>query len=198
MIDNKTSACLIENNIFYRLHTSILLRSGSSGNVIAYNYSAGNYHDPQTSWLIQDMDANHGAHPMMNLYEGNIAGLFQPDSFWGSSSHCTVLRNWFLGDDIVFPPYSTRGAYQTNSSFHVSANLMAVDLNYAISYHNLVGNIVGCTYGMNHDVYQAKEPASEGGSTLYLYSTAMTKTASHNWIVCCPIILVLMLAIMTR
>ena len=34
----------MENNIFERLHTSLMLEWGAAGNVIAYNLSTGNFH----------------------------------------------------------------------------------------------------------------------------------------------------------
>jgi PKD repeat protein len=181
MLDGKSSGDLVENNIFYRMHTSILIRCGSSGNVIAYNYSGGNFHQPAPNFMIQDMNGNHGAHPMFNLFEGNICNEFQPDSYWGSSSHCTALRNWFTGDAIICPPLTGRGAWQTNSAYHATQALNAVNLNYGESYYNLVGNIVGCAYGASHDTYQVVAPASRSyTTTLYLYAFGYSDSSDNG------------------
>jgi PKD repeat protein len=181
MLDGKSSGDLVENNIFYRMHTSILIRCGSSGNVIAYNYSGGNFHQPAPTFMIQDMNGNHGAHPMFNLFEGNICNEFQPDSYWGSSSHCTALRNWFMGDAIICQPLTGRGAWQTNTATHATQALNAVNLNYGESYYNLVGNIVGCAYGASHDTYQVVAPANRSyTTTLYLYAFGYSDSSDNG------------------
>jgi len=87
----KASANLVENNIFWRMHFSTDVEWGASGNVLAYNYSTGNYHDPSTNWSLADIDS-HGPHPMMNLYEGNIFEHYDQDQTHGSSSHHTLFR----------------------------------------------------------------------------------------------------------
>lgn len=160
MIHSKSSANLVENNIFYRQHTSIMLNWGASGNVIGYNYSAGNFHSPATDFMIQDMSGNHGAHPMFNLWEGNIGNLFHEDSYWGSSSHNTYLRNWGMGDATIFPPYSGRGAWETGSAHHAAQALRAFIMDYQQKYGNWIGNVAGCDYAKDHDVRQVVSPQS--------------------------------------
>lgn len=152
MIAYRSSGILVENNIFYRCHTSIMLNWGASGNVIGYNYSAGNFHSPAPDFLIQDMSGGHGPHPMMNLWEGNIGNLFHEDSYWGSSSHNTYLRNWGMADGTIFPPYTGRSAWQTNSSHHAFQALRAFIMDYRQSYGHWVGNVAGCDYAKTHDV----------------------------------------------
>jgi PKD repeat protein len=181
MLDGKSSGNLVENNIFYRCHASILIRCGSSGNVIAYNYSGGNFHSPAPNFMVQDMNGNHGAHPMFNLFEGNICGQFQPDSFWGTSSHGTALRNWIMGDQVMCQPLTGRGAWQTNTAYHATQALNAVNLNYGESYYNLVGNIVGCAYGTSHDVYQVVAPTQRNyTTTLYLYAFGYSDSSDNG------------------
>src|SRR5579864_426265 len=67
---HKTSGFLVQNNILERLHVSIMLEWGSSGNVIAYNFSFGNFDGAGAGLLFPGLNT-HGAHPMFNLFEGN-------------------------------------------------------------------------------------------------------------------------------
>jgi hypothetical protein len=121
-----SSAMLIENNEFYHLAMSVILDGPVSGNVIAYNYFHDNYNS--VSWQ-QDAIAHHGAHPMMNLYEGNLAsGLsMSADNIWGTSSDNTFFRNRITNS----PSFTSR--------------TWAIDLYQGVRYYNLVGNVIGDT-----------------------------------------------------
>jgi len=139
-LNYKSSANLVSNNIFYRQHVSVMLEWGTSGNVVSYNYTTGNYHSPQLSWMISDFDF-HGAHPMYNLFEGNVGDHFQPDSTWGSSSNSTLFRNWFTGSRQYVPPADTRGPLQFSNAQWEDSNNMAYSIDYLSEYNNFVGNI---------------------------------------------------------
>jgi len=161
----KSSANLIENNIFWRQHISIMLEWGASGNVIAYNYSTGSYHDQLFAWMISDIDF-HGAHPMMNLFEGNIGVHFQPDSTWGSSSHSTIFRNYSTGSNVYVPPANARGALQMGSAQQETANAMAYSMDWLTQFNNMVGVIAGSNSLLNNQGAPSirKSPASGGAS----------------------------------
>jgi hypothetical protein len=118
------SAILIENNEFYHLAMSIVNDGPVSGNVISYNYFHDNYNS--VSWQ-QDAIANHGAHPMMNLYEGNLAvGLTMGgDNIWGTSSNNTMFRN------------------RITNSHTFTSRTWAIDLYQHVLYYNMVGNVIG-------------------------------------------------------
>jgi len=120
-----TTASLIENNIFYHLYAPLLLNSGSSGCVISYNYIVHTFNSDPT-YMIVGLSANHGAHPMMNLWEGNVGNEVQTDNFWGSSSHQTFFRNHFTGTDVG-----------------VTANRKAIALDAQSLEYNIVGNVLG-------------------------------------------------------
>jgi len=141
----KSTACLVENNIFWRQHVSVMLEWGAAGNVIAYNYSTNNYHDQYLPWCINDFNF-HGAHPMFNLFEGNIGVTFRPDATWGSSSHSTILRNWFAGSDYFQPPVNTRGPVQTTGGQWESASAYSFAIDYLSLSNHLVGNIGGSAW----------------------------------------------------
>ena len=140
-IVNKSSAFLVENNILDRLHVSIMLNWGAAGNVIAYNYSDGAFDQNATNASLGDFSM-HGAHPMFNLWEGNVATSFHPDSMWGSSSHNTAFRNWFRGTNKVSNPTTGRSAL-TGTPWWLVQAIRAVSLDWLGRYYNLVGNVIG-------------------------------------------------------
>lgn len=129
-IDLYENACwnLIEDNISVRGGYPMIVlgdwKGRCSANVIAYNYCE----DAQSGSTVAGsaISDNHGGHNMMNLYEGNVGQMFESDGYWGSSSHGTLLRNWFSGK------------YSDQLYNHV-----AVKLNHFASYYNIVGNILG-------------------------------------------------------
>ncbi len=143
-IADKTSGYLVENNTLRRLHVSIMLNWGAAGNVIAYNFSDGNFDENATNVLIGDI-YTHGAHPMFNLIEGNIASIFHPDSYWGSTSHNTVFRNWFKGTTKICDPLSpgVRAEEKKDSCHWAIQAVKAVAVDYLGKYINFAGNIVG-------------------------------------------------------
>ena len=133
---------LIENNILYYLRHHIIFGGGGSGNVIGYNYSArafdSNY--PATDWLMGDV-LTHGAHPYMNLIEGNVMAKMLQDNVWGSASHNTYFRNHV--------ERKSQGETET-----VVNSLVAVHLYEDNYYNNVIGNVLcapGC--GGEYEVY---------------------------------------------
>ena len=90
---NTASSSLVENSQFYHLDMATKLDGPVSGNVFAYNYVDAMYYSPSLSWQV-DSFRTHGAHPVMNLFEGNyLNGRVNADAVWGSSSHNTYFRN---------------------------------------------------------------------------------------------------------
>ncbi len=118
------TACLIEDNIFHALTLMISLEGAPSGNVIAYNYLSGSlYNDPE--WGRQTI-GTHGAHPIMNLIEGNLSeDKFTADFYWGTSSHQTYFRNRMFN-----APGKIYGSW-------------GLDLYVKQHYYNVVGNVFG-------------------------------------------------------
>ena len=117
---------LIEDNILYYLHAPIVIDSGGAGTVIGYNYSERTQLS-QPSWFIYHM-GTHGSHPFMNLFEGNVTGKVDTDSYWGSGSHNVFFRNRITRENLGQP---------------VTSDLVAVIVE-ALNYHiTFVGNILG-------------------------------------------------------
>lgn len=126
---NGQSAFLIEDNQFYALSLPISLEGAPSGNVIAYNYFTQIYYiDAEWGRIAV---GGHGAHPMMNLVEGNIAeDKFSADFYWGTSSHQTFLRN-----QMTNQPGKLFGSW-------------GFDLYMNVHYYNIIGNVLGT---INHE-----------------------------------------------
>jgi hypothetical protein len=141
-IADKTSGTLVENNVLRRLHQSIMLNWGAAGNVIAYNYVDNNFDSTGRDTLFGGLNV-HGAHPMFNLWEGNMAPKLDADYFWGSSSHNTAFRNWFKGVAMIHGPFTGRGAEQAAAGYWASQALAAVDLSQTTRFYSLVGNVIG-------------------------------------------------------
>jgi hypothetical protein len=140
----KTSASRIENNIVERGHDSIMVHWGAAGNVIAYNYTLGEFDSGSPNVVLGGIDF-HGTHPQYNLLEGNVFPEIFEDSIWGSSSHTTTFRNWVIGTNRICSPMSGRGAVQcsgTNGHYGFQA-ARAMNISYLTTHDNFVGNVVG-------------------------------------------------------
>ena len=124
-----STSCLVENNDFYKLHFSVAFEGGCSGNVISYNFVTNvMYTEGETP---QPSIGNHGSHPMMNLWEGNVLrSKVLMDSYWGSSSHTTVFRNRISNMAIN----NGQQALQYVFIFDIWKNNRS---------HNIVGNVLG-------------------------------------------------------
>lgn len=121
-----SSFTLIEDNILYEIGGMAMSDSGggSTGNVIGYNFIYGNAYDSVTA--IADIFGNHSPHNSYNLYEGNIAGGFHNDGYYGSDEKSTLLRNWLTG----------------THSF-ANNNRIALALGRWSNYNNVIGNVLG-------------------------------------------------------
>lgn len=119
---------LIENNTIEKGgFPGIILgdyKGGCWGNVVAYNSVNGI--DSGSSVAGAAISVNHGPHNSFNLFEGNVAQMFQSDGYYGSASHNTLFRNFFTG------------AYPNNFDWP-----RAVDLCRWSYYFNLIGNVLG-------------------------------------------------------
>ena len=123
----------VENNVLRNHRHSIDFEGGGSGIAVLYNYVDDDYTD-DTSYL-GSARANHGAHPYMNLFEGNVISHITADSYWGSSSHNVFFRNWLWGDETQsadVPAKPNWGAYP-------------LDVWYNQNYYSFVGNVLGVT-----------------------------------------------------
>jgi hypothetical protein len=123
---------LYENNIINSSRHAMIFEGGGSGVVYGYNYALNGlvYNDP--TWVTGDASM-HGAHPHMNLFEGNINERLSWDYTHGSSSHNMAFRNHIYRDS----PGKTGGQ-------------RSVDLMRANTFATIVGNVLciqGCGGG---------------------------------------------------
>ena len=94
----RSNHCLVENNRFRKLRHSISLASGSSFNVVGYNFSYQQFSDKMENGEIvetQLSDINlHGIYPYGNLIESNFCDEIKADQ-WHSRNgpYNTFLRN---------------------------------------------------------------------------------------------------------
>jgi hypothetical protein len=116
---------LIENNVISRSRHSLVFEGGGSGCVFGYNYARDVTESENDAWLPGCADT-HGAHPYMNLFEGNIFAKLAHDNTFGSASHNTSFRN-----------------HITNRSLGKTAARWAIDIQANNYFNNLIGNVVG-------------------------------------------------------
>jgi hypothetical protein len=93
-INNRSTDCLVENNIFKHTRHSLITEYGGTGNIFGYNYSLEplNENGVLTDYLMGDI-STHGGEPRMNLWEGNTAAKIQNDNVLGSARWNTYFRN---------------------------------------------------------------------------------------------------------
>ena len=127
----------VENNVVRETRHSIVFEGGGTGCVMLYNYTDDNWESVQgqpntrdASFLSEDQVGNHGAHPYMNLWEGNWASCWWGDYTQGSSSYITAFRNSFSGKQTS---YSLVNPWLWN----------VIEVETYNRYFNLIGNIIG-------------------------------------------------------
>jgi hypothetical protein len=137
----------IENNVMRHNRHSLIYEGGGSGIVALYNYIDDDYTDDQS--YLGSARFNHGAHPFMNLYEGNIISHIAADDYHGTSSHQVLFRNWLWGDETGnwtgVNPASLQNITD-GSNVTVDAPTWAyypVDVSDENTYYAYVGNVLG-------------------------------------------------------
>jgi hypothetical protein len=143
-IQLRTSASLIENNIFERLHISVMAEWGPAGNVVGYNYSIGNFDASCGCLAIMWAFDYHGAHPQFTLFEGNVANSVALDAFWGSGGNTTFFRNQFRAVDTIASPQSAGRNNVNWSSFQLANQQMnGEQIAFPHTNVNSIGNVMG-------------------------------------------------------
>jgi len=89
---NRSTNCLIENNIFEHLRHSMVIERGANKNVFGYNYSFDQYSFPAKN--LSDLNI-HGHYSFGNLFEGNYVEKIEADRYWGMNGpYNTIFRNF--------------------------------------------------------------------------------------------------------
>jgi hypothetical protein len=187
---DKTSATLVQNNIFERLHVSIMLEWGAAGNVLGYNYALANFDtggDPDVVWAMVDY---HGAHPQFNLEEGNVGVQDYHDSVWGSSANNTDFRNWWQGSAAVDYPIAagrntvtggtivTCGSLATSRTCYPFQASRALNISYPATSTNIVGNVLGSAVAQSNCGYNTSVPCT---GTVASYTAGSGQTDAVQW-----------------
>lgn len=150
-LEFRTSENLIQNNIIRKgRHGTIM--NGGSGNVFGYNYLLDDYMGEYPNSLPESN--THGAHPYMNLWEGNSTPNVEFDFAHGSSSHNTLFRN-----------YVNLTGTNPSTGTAMTGGVFAVNVAYYNNYENIVGNALG-PYGSSctASTYQINADASQSAS----------------------------------
>ncbi len=162
----------VENNIMRHNRHSIVYQGGGSGTAVLYNYIDDNYTDDLT--YLGSARTAHGAHPYMNLFEGNIISHIAADNFWGTSSHFVFFRNWLWGDETG----------TAVPSFPPAEGYAAIDIYPLNTHYSFVGNVLGIT-GMHTTWSTAtlrgfNEYASPTAPLVYSYGGAVGSIPSAD------------------
>lgn len=134
----------MENNVFDNLHVPVAREGGGGGNVIAYNYfDHGRFNSdcgtsPKENVAMPSSIVQHGAHPVFDLQEGNVAYVLSSDEYWGTASHLTLFRNRVTGYD---PTYYENMVY--DDQHHRMEGVSAVSLAKRQRYFSIVANVLG-------------------------------------------------------
>jgi hypothetical protein len=152
---------LVENNIIDSL-TASLVTGPSTGNVLAYNYIHNLRYDNDTTWMIGSPIINHGAHPYMNLWEGNIGTMADGDFIWGSSSRNTIFRS------------QSTGWMDNNRAYNNAAIRMSIHQ----LYENAIGNVLGTAGWSNSYEFRADRSGSYVSSNKYIWVLGKCNTCT--------------------
>ncbi len=129
------SAGLITDSIFEKLTMAVAWEGAISGNVVSYNYMGEMWwEDTDGDYPYRFGPLMHGGHPMMNLVEGNHSiERFRADTYWGTSSHFTLLRNKF----------ALRNRENSQIRGTNCSQAWLVDIERTNRYYSFLGNILG-------------------------------------------------------
>jgi hypothetical protein len=116
-----SNECLILNSVFKHLRHAMMVKTGSNGNIFAYNYSI----DPYRSEPIHDLSGDislHGHYAFSNLFEGNIVQNIITDHYWGPSGPWnTFFRNRTELYGIIM---SSSTLSETNSQNYIGSEVI--------------------------------------------------------------------------
>jgi hypothetical protein len=149
---------LVYNNIADSLDGGgIENHGGASGNVMAYNYLHDILYDDPT-WLVGSPMIEHGAHPKMNLWEGNVAYMAEGDFVWGSASHDTIFRSRSMG-------------WMNDTRIYNNAAIRFATKN---TYMNVVGSVLGTPGKSNRYETLAGQPYNSRDIPIWVLGVSTT------------------------
>jgi hypothetical protein len=150
-IEFRGSENIIQNNIIRKARHS-MINVGGSGNVWGYNVIVDPYMGEYHNSLPENN--SHGAHPYMDLFEGNVTPNIELDNTHGSNSHNTLFRN-----------YVNLISTNPDTGNPMTGSLFAINLAYFSNYENVLANVIG-PYGSacTASSYEINANASQSSS----------------------------------
>jgi len=149
-VNSDNSSLLVEDNALGDCFYSIIA-SQHTGCVFAYNYSTNSWINNGFVGITSAFNANHGPHPIMSLWEGNVGSGWINDGYHGSGSHQTLFRNHFPNVQNI----------------HSNAHNAVLDLRRWSYYHVVVGNVLGADWATNHVKYYYEATEAEWGAVTW-------------------------------
>ncbi len=138
ILQNASSFCLAQNNVFKHLRHSMLLQSGANGNVLGYNYSTDPFWDDT---MLPENTAGdavlHGNYPYMNLFEGNTVQHIVIDASHGSNG---PFNTFFRNRAELYGFFSDNGT-TTDSMNVIGTELTGATFPYGLYNLNGVGHL---------------------------------------------------------
>lgn len=125
---------LITNNICQNCHLAIIAGTTNSGNVISYNYLINAFTGNDT--MFGDIWPGHANGSDYNLYEGNVADMYDTDQTHGTQLMDTLYRNFFTGWESCANGNCGSNKFKTSDLFGI------MDLSFN-RYQNIIGNVIG-------------------------------------------------------
>lgn len=134
---------LVENNIFEKVTSPLMVNSSASGSVAAYNYSFNDYETASANALYGSVWLHSGGIDNI-LFEGNVGAAFFGDSIHGTHNFVTIFRNYYNG-------------WETGKSGQTTPMMMWTFTRYV----NAIGNVLG-KQGY-HNNYECDVPSCVAG-----------------------------------
>lgn len=158
-LQDHSTSCLFENNIFHFLRHTFLAKEGAIGNVFSYNYSR----EPNGS---ENDIALHGHFGLMNLMEGNVVQKMIAGDFWGPSGPGnTYFRNRVEASDIVMQDATHAQNIIGNEIINGGITIIDSDDIWSLSNKNSSGFIDNVFQGvMAPSLYLNEQPEFLNGS----------------------------------
>lgn len=174
-LHDRSTNCLVENNIFNYLRHAMIVQSSATKNVFAYNYSYDKYCNADCNFL-GDGSADisvHGTLANSNLFEGNMAEFLKADRSHGfNGDFNTFFRNrigtlGFLNDiEIEFitsPNIIGNKCTELNHDLNVFSKLDYYGISNGFYYtHNYYGdnrgNLDPTIYWPDYSYYLQTKP----------------------------------------
>lgn len=152
-LQDHSTSCLFENNIFHFLRHTFLAKEGAIGNVFSYNYSR----EPNGS--ANDI-ALHGHFGLMNLIEGNVVQKMIAGDFWGPSGPGnTYFRNRVEASDIIMQDATHAQNIIGNEIINGGITIVDSDDTWRLSNKNSSGFIDNIFQGvMASSLYLNEQP----------------------------------------